>query len=121
MKRDFNNPIEVEEPELVVGTASTRTKILAYLGELKPGEFVAVRKLIFDLGLRFTTAKNVLGKLEEEWIVDKRITTTRGTAASFRISPEAKTMKNNADGSTLVSPYVPPEWNEEYGKHPYNS
>lgn len=113
MKRD----LEVDEPELVLGSVSCRTKILAYLGELRQGEFVPVKKLIFDLGLRFTTAKNILSKLEAEWIVDKRITTTRGTVAAFRISPDARTHNNRGE----VVAYVPPEWSPAYGKHPYHS
>lgn len=114
MKRD----LELDEPELCSGSVNTRTKILAYLGELHPGEFVSVRKLIFDLDLRFTTAKNVLTKLEEEWLVDKRITTRRGTQASFRISPDAKAFRAGTDE---LIPFVPPEWSPEYGKHQYNS
>lgn len=106
-------------------TPSTRTKILAYLGELKKDEFIPVRKLIYDLGLRFTTAKNVLSTLEEEWIVEKRITNKRGIIASFRIMPTA-VMQRKVNGVATVNhpdgdyvPFVPPEWEAEYGQHPY--
>lgn len=100
---------------------STRTRILAYLGELKPKEFVPVRKLIYDLSLRFTTAKNVLTTLEEEWIVDKKITVVHGTIAHFRISPDAvmaAPVAANSCEQRLV-PFVTPEWSATYGKHPY--
>lgn len=106
-------------------TPSTRTKILAYLGELKPKEFVAVKKLIADLGLRFTTAKNTLSQLEEEWLVEKRITNRNGIIASFRIMPTA-TEQRKVNGVATVDhpngdtvPFTPPEWEADYGKHPY--
>jgi hypothetical protein len=110
-----------------VGTASVRVRILAYLGELKPGEFVKVRKLINDLDLRFTTAKNALSSLEEDWIVEKRIVNNRGIVASFRIMPTA-VMPRKINGVATVNhpdgdyvPFVPPEWESQYGKHPYHS
>lgn len=98
-----------------------RTKILAYLGALHPGEFVPVKQLIFDLDLRFTTAKNILTKLEQEWIVEKKITTDKGTQASFRIMPTA-VMAKKVNGIVVANetvPYVPPEWEATYGRHPY--
>jgi hypothetical protein len=106
-------------------TVSTKTKVLAYLGELKKDEFVPVKKLIYDLGLRFTTAKNVLTALEEEWIVEKRIVNKRGIIASFRIMPTA-VMQRKVNGVATVNhpdgdyvPFVPPEWEASYGQHPY--
>lgn len=110
----------------VVASASTRTRILAYLGELKRGEYIPVKKLIYDLSLRFTTAKNVLAALEEEWLVDKKIETTRGTIALFRISPTAVSCVRtvgvagmNQTQEQRFVPYVPPEWSASYGRHPY--
>lgn len=83
-----------------------RTKILAYLGELHTGEFVSARKLINDLSLRFTTAKNILTVLEQEWIVEKELRITRRTTqAFFRLQP--------TNTSTQI-----PEWDDSYGKHP---
>lgn len=102
-------------------SACTRTKILAYLGELHPDEFVPVKKLILDLDLRFTTAKNMLTKLEQEWIVEKKITIDKGTIASFRISPTA-VMEKVVNGMVITGtfvPFVPPEWEASYGRHPY--
>jgi hypothetical protein len=106
---------------------NVRTKILAYLGELKLGVYIPVRKLIADLGLRFTTAKNVLSQLEGEWIVEKKITTEKGTIASFRISKTAVTQRkvngvatvNHPNGDYV--PFVPPEWEASYGQHPYGT
>jgi hypothetical protein len=98
----------------------TRTMILAYLGELKPEEFIPVRILIFDLNLRFTTAKNTLTKLEQDWLVEKKITVDRGTMASFRISPTAvMEEKINGIATGRSVPFVPPEWNPQYGRHPH--
>jgi hypothetical protein len=119
---------EVSElPHYNAGGVSTRVRILAYLGELRREEFVPVKKLIYDLSLRFTTAKNVLSQLEEEWIVEKRITTTKGTVASFRIAKTA-VMQRRENGVATVNhpngdyvPFVPPEWEAEYGQHPYGS
>jgi alpha-L-fucosidase len=106
---------------------SARVRILAYLGELRREDFVPVKKLINDLSLRFTTAKNVLSQLESEWLVEKKITTTRGTVASFRIAKNAVTQRR-VNGVATVNhpsgdyvPYVPPEWEAEYGQHPYGT
>lgn len=80
-----------------------------------------VRKLLADLDLRFTTAKNMLTKLEQEWIVEKKITVYKGTQASFRISPTA-VMQKVVNGMVIEGefvPFVPPEWEASYGKHPY--
>lgn len=107
------------------GTVSNRVRILAYLGQLKPNEFIPVRKLIFDLSLRFTTAKNILTELEQEWLVEKRIINNRGIVASFRIMPTAVMVRkvngiatmNHPDGDYV--PFVPPEWEANYGQHPY--
>jgi hypothetical protein len=124
---DFDCPI--------VGSVSTRTKILAYLGELKHAEFVAVKQLINDLNLRFTTAKNILTQLEQEWLVEKKVTTRKGTAAFFRISPTAVVprvshsgcgngvvnMHENQQQEVATVPFVPPEWSSQYGKHPYGT
>lgn len=110
--------MEEEIPEVISADGvRCRTKVLAYLGQLHPGEFIPVKKLIHDLSLRFTTAKNVLTALEEEWIVEKKIVNNRGIIASFRIMPTAVTVKSNSDGQLI--PYVPPEWEPIYGKHPY--
>lgn len=106
-------------------TPSTRTKILAYLGELRGAEFVPVKKLIADLGLRFTTAKNTLSLLEEEWIVEKRITNRNGIIASFRIMPTAQQQRKINGVATMdhphgdYIPFTPPEWEASYGQHPY--
>jgi hypothetical protein len=107
------------------GTPSTRIRVLAYLGELRPNDFIPVRKLIYDLGLRFTTAKNVLSQLEQEWIVEKRITNKQGIIASFRIMPTA-VMQRKVNGVATMGhkdgdyiPFVPPEWEADYGQHPY--
>lgn len=127
----------------ISGTVSNRTRILAYLGELRAGEFIPVKKLINDLSLRFTTAKNILSALEEEWIVEKKIVNNKGVVALFRISATAVTCRaqphttgNNAIGvalnqqavatteqsaATTLVPYVPPEWEASYGQHPYTS
>lgn len=115
------------------GVTSTRTKILAYLGELRPTEFVSAKKLCYDLALRFTTAKNTLTLLEERGLVAKKITTTHGTVALFQIDPNAGTMatveisQQTGTGTNVMTterrliPYVPPEWSDAYGKHPYGS
>lgn len=111
-----------------LATPNTRTKILAYLGELRPGEFVPVKKLIYDLSLRFTTAKTVLSQLEEEWIVEKRIINNRGIIASFRIMKTAMVAQangvasmndNSSSASSDTSPFIPPEWEASFGQHPY--
>ncbi len=116
--------------EVVPGAPSTRTKILAYLGELKSDDFVSSKKLCYDLALRFTTAKNILTSLEDSGLVEKKITTDKGTIASFRIDPNAGTMTivekvlQTGTGTSMVTnerrliPYVPPEWSDAYGKHP---
>lgn len=115
------------------GVTSTRTKILAYLGELKPGVFVSAKKLCYDLALRFTTAKNTLTMLEDRGLVEKKITNIKGTVASFRIDPNAGTMATvekvqlTGTGTSVMTterrliPYVPPEWSDAYGKHPNSS
>lgn len=112
----------MDSEDLLVKQVSTRTKILAYLGELKKGEYVSSKKIVADLSLRFTTAKNVLTQLEEQWLVEKQIRTEHGTVALFRISPTA-TMTRTENGvanmeSPAVVPFVPPEWSDAYGKHP---
>lgn len=109
--------------------APARIKILAYLGELKPGDFVSAQKLCYDLALRFTTAKNVLTTLESLLLIEKKITTEKGTVASFRISPNAGTIatveKDIGIGTSVMEqkivPFVPPEWSDAYGKHPYST
>jgi predicted ArsR family transcriptional regulator len=98
--------------------SSTRTRILAYLGQLRAGEYVPAKKLCNDLRLRFTTAKNTLTLLEERGLVEKQVTTARGTVASFRIAADACTVSYNKDGSRRLLPYCPPEWSDAYGKHP---
>jgi hypothetical protein len=123
---NHSDVLHLGEPDVyALGTPNTRTRVLAYLGELRPGEFVPVRKLIYDLSLRFTTAKNVLSSLEEEWIVEKRITNKRGIIASFRIMPTA-VMQRKVNGVATMNhpmgdfvPFVPPEWEASYGQHPY--
>lgn len=116
--------------EVSGGVTSTRTKILAYLGELKPDDFVSAKKLCYDLALRFTTAKNTLTLLEERGLVEKKITNIKGTVASFRIDPNAGTIttvekvQQTGTGTSMITyerrliPYVPPEWSDAYGKHP---
>ena len=111
------------------GRATARTKILAYLGELKPGVFISSQKLCCDLALRFTTAKNVLTTLEDLGLVQKKITTEKGTVASFRINPNAGSIatveKLTGNGTSIMEqrivPFVPPEWSDAYGKHPYSA
>ncbi len=112
------------------GVTSTKTKILAYLGELKPGDYVSAKKLCYDLALRFTTAKNCLTTLEDRGLVDKMITNNKGTVALFRIDPNAGKIKDfvvtqkTETGTSVMTterrliPYVPPEWSDAYGKHP---
>lgn len=78
---------------------SVRTKLLAYLGQLRPEEYRSARRLCYDLNLRFSTAKNTLEMLEERGFVEKVISNKKGRVALFRIDPHA-----TADGS----PYVPP-------------
>lgn len=116
-----------EDAGSLIAGVNVRTRILAYLGELRAGDLVPVRKLINDLDLRFTTAKNVLSQLEEEWIVEKQITTQRGTVASFCISKTAM-MQRKVNGVATVNhpngdyvPFVPPEWEASYGQHPYRT
>lgn len=127
--RNLVSPAEELYTEVDVVPGTTRTRILAYLGELKSGDYVSARKLVNDLSLRFTTAKNVLTVLEEEWIVEKKITTVRGTVAEFRISPTASVPRarqatsmnqpNHSQASLELVPFVPPEWSDAYGEHPY--
>lgn len=102
------------------GVTSTRTKILAYLGQLKPDEYVSAKRLCYDLALRFTTAKNTLTLLEERGLVNKMITTTKGTVASFKIASDAGVyvVKEGTPERRFI-PYVPPEWSDAYGRHPY--
>jgi hypothetical protein len=92
---------------------SAKTKILAYLGQLKPDDWADSKKICLDLDLRFTTAKNTLSLLETRDMVEKIVTTTKGTRAKFRLNPTYQV----SNGSRLV-PYVPPEWSPAYGKHP---
>ncbi len=107
--------------------SSTRTRILAYLGELKPDDFVPAMKLCCDLSLRFTTAKNTLTMLEERGLVEKRKEPNKGSVVSFRIDPEAGTVQPNRvaeQGATMTKsfvPYIPPQWSDAYGKHPYTT
>lgn len=117
------------------GVTSTRTKILAYLGQLKPDDFVSATRLCCDLALRFTTAKNTLTLLEERGLVEKKIRNEKGTIAEFRIDPNAGkivgleevTVKLTGTGTSVMTterrfvPYVPPEWSDAYGKHPYST
>jgi len=100
--------------------AAVRTKILAYLGELKKDEFVPAMKLCRDLDLRFTTAKNTLTMLEERGFVEKLVSNNPGIVASFRLDPSAG-IKNKGQGieqDTFI-PYIPPAWSDAYGKHPH--
>lgn len=92
-----------------------RVKILAYLGQLKKDEFVAARKLVLDLDLRYTTAKNVLEQLEERGYVQKIVSNHRGVFAKFRLDPGAYKLLNSGS----QQPFVPPEWEDAYGRHPY--
>ena len=92
------------------GITAVRTKILAYLGQLRPEEYAPARKLCYHLNLRFSTAKNTLTMLEERGLVEKIISNDKGVVALFRIDPHA-----NMKGI----PFVPPEWSDAYGKHPH--
>lgn len=104
-----------------VGTTSARTKILAYLGQLKKDDFIPAKKLCYDLGLRYTTAKNTLTMLEERGLVEKKIENVKGTVASFRIDPDATEKRNGVAMEQIrIVPYTPPEWSEAYGHHPYS-
>ena len=106
---------------IVDSGSSTRTKILAYLGQLKPEEFISAKRLCYDLALRFTTAKNTLTLLEERGLVTKLITSNKGVVASFKIASDAGKYQPRTDGAEGMRfvPYVPPEWSDAYGRHPY--
>jgi len=108
----------IEDASMTVDNtvAGTRTKILAYLGQLKGASFVSAKKLCYDLQLRYTTAKNTLTTLEERGLVEKKIETEKGTVALFRIDPAATQLMRNS--VNLRTAYVPPEWSDAYGKHP---
>lgn len=98
------------EGNLEKGVVLVRTKILAYLGQLKKDEWKSAPDLCRDLSIRYSSAKTTLQMLEERGLVEKVITNRRGIVAMFRIDPRA-----SKDGI----PYVPPEWHDGYGKHPH--
>lgn len=89
------------------GVTSNKTKVLAYLGQLRSNEFVRGRKLVFDLSLRYRTAQKTLELLVVRGLVDKKIETRNGTIALYRINP-----------SIAV---ILPEWSANYGRHPYGT
>lgn len=93
--------------EETVSKDSTRTKILAYLGQLKGDDYAFLMKMCFHLNLRAPTAKNILKVLEEESVIEKQLDPRRTTRAKYRIS--------------RARPTIPPEWSDAYGKHPYHS
>lgn len=97
----------------------TRTRILAYLGQLKPDEWASARKLCYDLDLRFTTAKNVLTALEDRGWVEKMISSDKGIIAKFRIDPAAITKQITPEGTSKMVGFIPPEWEPAYGRHPH--
>lgn len=99
---------------------SARTKILAYLGQLRVGEWVSARKLCFDLQLRYTTAKNSLAGLEDRDLVHKRISNLKGVVAEFQLNSSATVKVQNTRGEVVNVAYVPPDWSDAYGKHPHN-
>ena len=98
-------------------STNARIRILAYLGQLKKDSFVSARNLCLDLDLRYTTAKNILSGLEDRMIVEKRISNKPNIVAEFRLHPGAQvaTKDNN------LTAYIPPEWDDAYGKHPHSS
>ena len=99
--------------------AATRTRILAYLGCLHKDEWVVARKLCLDLLLPFTTAKNTLAGLEDRMLVEKKISNIRGVYAEFRIHPHAAIRATHpVTGKTELVAFVPPEWDDQYGKRP---
>lgn len=101
------SPVEGNPPN---GKILVRTKILAYLGQLKKDEWRSAPDLCRDLSIRYSSAKNTLEMLEERGLIEKVITNRRGIVAVYRIDPRAA-----ANGI----PYVPPEWHDGYGKHPH--
>ena len=116
---DVQSTPPVAQPRI----AFTRTRILAYLGQLQHGEFVSSGKIINDLQLRRTTAKNTLDYLEERGLVEKRISNDRRVVAEFRIHPDSvqvDTSKQVVNGLPATTPYLPPEWSDVYGKHPHS-
>ncbi len=100
------------------GVIAVRTKILAYLGALKPGDFASARRIVYDLDLRFTTAKNTLDMLEARGLVEKVISNKKGIVAMFRIDPAAVEKVEVSPGVAQMKPYIPPDWEDAYGKHP---
>ena len=96
---------------------NARIRILAYLGQLKKDSFVSARTLCLDLDIRYTTAKNILSGLEDRMLVEKRLSNKPNVVAEFRLHPGAHIAgKDNA-----LIPYIPPEWDDAYGKHPHSS
>ena len=98
-------------------STNARIRILAYLGQLKKDSFVAARNLCLDLDIRYTTAKNILSGLEDRMIVEKRLVNKPNVVAEFRLHPGA----HIADKDNTLIPYIPPEWDDAYGKHPHSS
>jgi predicted transcriptional regulator len=97
----------------------SKIKIMAYLGQLKPGEWVLATKLCLDLNLRFTTGKNSLTQLEDRGLIAKRKETDGGTVVLFCIPPGTLQRKWK-DDRWIDTPYIPPEWDDAYGKHPHS-
>lgn len=97
------------------GVTKAFTRILSYLGELRNGEWVTAKQLCDHLNLRFTTAKNALVALEDRGWVEKKISNRPRVIASFRINPEASVA---VEGK--MKKLIPPEWKDEYGKHPHS-
>jgi hypothetical protein len=95
----------------------SKVKIMAYLGQLRPREWVLATKLCLDLNLRFTTAKNSLQQLEDRGIVAKKKETDHGTVVLFCIPP-GTIQRRWIDDRWIETPLIPPEWDDTYGKHP---
>ncbi len=102
----------------VVVAVTTKTKILAYLGELKKNEWVLATKLCLHLNLRYTTAKNTLAMLEHQGLVAKEISKERGTVALYCI-PVDTSVKLWENSRWVHKPFIPPEWSAAYGQHPH--
>lgn len=103
------------------GVTKALTRILAYLGELHADEWVAAKQLCDHLNLRFTTAKNALAAAEERGWIEKKISNRPRVIASFRIHPGAGVVRvDEKTGETTMKKFIPPEWKDEYGKHPHS-
>lgn len=85
----------------------TPAKILAYLGELRTGDNVAVIQLAVDLNIPHATAAMHAAQLESlGWV---RVLRT----------PTAKKLMLNPDMPPSKYVELVKEWHDDYGMHPY--